>query len=169
MPVGGIDFPRRQLRCHNKLLACGELRPSLSPRLGHRAPMIPLGETVLAESPRTSEGRERIPNELLVADKDGSPIPQNRFSQTWSRAVGRAGLPAGTRFHDLRHTYASALIASGCSVKVVQAHLGHKSGDRRWTSTLTCGRPTRTGPGPPSRRSSAAVFHLCVTTRRQAN
>jgi integrase len=62
-----------------------------------------------------------------VADKDGSPIPQNRFSQTWSRAVRRAGLPAGTRFHDLRHTYASALIASGCSVKVVQAHLGHKS------------------------------------------
>ena len=40
---------------------------------------------------------------------------------------GCIGLPPGTRFHDLRHTYASALIASGCSVKVVQAHLGHKS------------------------------------------
>lgn len=39
----------------------------------------------------------------------------------------KAGLPTGVRFHDLRHTYASALIANGCSVKVVQAHLGHKS------------------------------------------
>jgi integrase len=62
-----------------------------------------------------------------VTDTGGSPIPQNRFSQRWARSVRRAGLPEGTRFHDLRHTYASALIASGCSVKVVQAHLGHKS------------------------------------------
>jgi len=64
---------------------------------------------------------------LLVADGDGGPIPQNRFSQTWARAVDRVGLPKGTRFHDLRHTFASALIASGCSVKAVQVALGHES------------------------------------------
>jgi len=29
--------------------------------------------------------------------------------------------------HDLRHFYASVLIRSGASVKVVQARLGHKS------------------------------------------
>jgi hypothetical protein len=34
-------------------------------------------------------------------------------------------LPAGTRFHDLRHFYASALIAANLNPKVIQARLGH--------------------------------------------
>jgi integrase len=37
------------------------------------------------------------------------------------------GLPAGFRYHDLRHYYASLLIASGADVKVVQARLRHAS------------------------------------------
>ena len=37
------------------------------------------------------------------------------------------GLPAGFRFHDLRHYFASLLIASGANVKVVQARLRHAS------------------------------------------
>jgi integrase len=39
----------------------------------------------------------------------------------------RAGLPKGTRYRDLRHTFPSALIASGCSVKAIQVALGHES------------------------------------------
>lgn len=37
------------------------------------------------------------------------------------------GLPAGFRFHDLRHYFASLLIESGANVKVVQARLRHAS------------------------------------------
>lgn len=37
------------------------------------------------------------------------------------------GLPAGFRFHDLRHYFASLLIERGASVKVVQARLRHAS------------------------------------------
>jgi len=44
------------------------------------------------------------------------------------------GLPAGFRFHDLRHYLASLLIASGANVKVVQARLRHASA----TTTLDC-------------------------------
>jgi hypothetical protein len=40
-------------------------------------------------------------------------------------AVKAAGLPLGTRFHDLRHFYASALIAANLNPKVIQARLGH--------------------------------------------
>lgn len=36
-----------------------------------------------------------------------------------------SGAKVGTGFHDLRHYYASLLIRHGCSVKVVQARLGH--------------------------------------------
>ncbi len=34
-------------------------------------------------------------------------------------------LPAGTRFHDLRHFYASALIAANLNPKIIQTRLGH--------------------------------------------
>jgi hypothetical protein len=44
------------------------------------------------------------------------------------------GLPAGFRFHDLKHDLASLLIASGANVKVVQARLRHASA----TTTLDC-------------------------------
>ena len=37
------------------------------------------------------------------------------------------GLPDGFRYHDLRHYFASLLIASGLDVKVVQTRLRHAS------------------------------------------
>jgi integrase len=37
------------------------------------------------------------------------------------------GLPVGFRFHDLRHYFASLLIAAGLDVKVVQTRLRHAS------------------------------------------
>jgi len=109
-----------------------------------------------------------IPTRVLVADKDGKLIPQNHFSQTWARAVRRVGMPPGTRFHDLRHTYASALIAAGCSVKVSRRTSATRARQPRWTHTAICGPKTRTEPGPPSRPSSAVVCHQRVTTRRPA-
>jgi integrase len=127
MPVGGIDFPRRQLSVTQQAVTVKRMTTIAEPKTRTSVRTIPLADAVLAELAGHLEGRKPAPAALLVADRDGRPIPQNRFSQTWARAVRRVGLPPGTRFHDLRHTYASAMIASGCSVKVVQAHLGHKS------------------------------------------
>jgi len=42
-------------------------------------------------------------------------------------AARRAGLPQWATPHDFRHYFASVLIRSGASVKVVQARLGHSS------------------------------------------
>ena len=57
-----------------------------------------------------------------------------RLSSPWAieRAMRSArddvdGLPEGFRFHDLRHYYASLLIAAGLDVKVVQARMRHKN------------------------------------------
>ena len=59
---------------------------------------------------------------------------QGRQTSTWAieRAIRTArpkieGLPAGFRFHDLRHYLASLLIGSGLDVKVVQHRLRHGS------------------------------------------
>jgi integrase len=65
--------------------------------------------------------------EQLFTDEAGRLLHRHRFNTVWRKACSAAGLPKGTGFHDLRHFYASALIASGASVKVVQARLGHKS------------------------------------------
>ena len=42
-------------------------------------------------------------------------------------AVARAELVDGLRFHDLRHTCAALLIASGAHLQEVKEHLGHAS------------------------------------------
>lgn len=46
------------------------------------------------------------------------------YDGAWRPATTTAGL-AGTGMHMMRHTYASALISAGLSVKVVSERLGH--------------------------------------------
>jgi integrase len=74
-----------------------------------------------------------IPQELalmLSAVVDG-PMLVDAAPWAIDRAVRavrvQAGLPDVFRFHDLRHYFASLLIASGADVKVVQARLRHAS------------------------------------------
>jgi integrase len=71
---------------------------------------------------------QRSGGRTIVTDEIGRP------SSPWAieRAVRSArmrvpGLPAGFRFHDLRHYFASLLIASGADVKVVQKRMRHAS------------------------------------------
>ncbi|MDP9220056.1 MAG: site-specific integrase, partial [Actinomycetota bacterium] len=66
---------------------------------------------------------------LVFTSVEGRPLRRQHFSaRVWRPAVAAAPLiPAGTRFHDLRHYYASLLIRHGESVKTVQARLGHAS------------------------------------------
>ena len=68
----------------------------------------------------------RYPAEHLLTD--GDQLGPWVVERAVRAARGRVdGLPAGFRFHDLRHYFASLLIASGANVKVVQARLRHAS------------------------------------------
>jgi integrase len=127
MPVSGIDFLHKELRVTQQVVrvkgvtSLGPVKTNASVR------KVPLAAVALSELSGYLQTHPRRPDELLVTDAQGSPIAENSFGQTFSRAAVRAGLPKGTRFHDLRHTFASALIAQGCSVKAVQMALGHES------------------------------------------
>src|SRR3954464_10990059 len=58
----------------------------------------------------------------------GAPLGHVYYGHNlMSRAVGKAGLPAGTASHDLRHHYASVLLAAGESVVAVAERLGHEN------------------------------------------
>ena len=54
-------------------------------------------------------------------------IPHNITKRSFKRYLVEAGLSRETRFHDLRHTAATLLLASGVNVKVVSEMLGHSS------------------------------------------
>ena len=54
-------------------------------------------------------------------------MTRSQWSRIWRPAALAAGVPERVGLHALRHFYASALIAHGESVKVVQKRLGHSS------------------------------------------
>lgn len=57
---------------------------------------------------------------------DGEPLDPDGLSGTFDRLQKAAGLPC-IRFHDLRHTVASLMLARNVPAKVVQERLGHSS------------------------------------------
>jgi integrase len=66
------------------------------------------------------------PDGWLFRTPTGTPPHQNTVGHQWRKATRANGLE-GLRLHDLRHFYASGLIASGCDVVTVQRALGHAS------------------------------------------
>ena len=68
------------------------------------------------------------PGETVLADEHGDQVGPWKLERAIRSARKRVpGLPAGFRYHDLRHYLASFLIAHGADVKVVQARLRHAS------------------------------------------
>lgn len=145
LEVGALDFLR------GRALAVRQQLVSLSPEPLYLGPpktaeserTIPLAQRTLdalavhlAEHParsveiedRTDPQRPARRSAHLVFTTDaGSPISRSMWSQIWRPAARAVGLPERVGLHALRHFYASALIAHGESVKVVQKRLGHSS------------------------------------------
>jgi len=61
---------------------------------------------------------------LVFSTIDGDPIPPNNLSRDWRRFVKARKLP-DISFHGLRHSHASALIASGIDPLTVSRRIGH--------------------------------------------
>ena len=62
---------------------------------------------------------------LVFPSTVGTPLSGGNLTRAFKAALKRAGLPAGTRFHDLRHTCATLLLRQGVNPKFVQDLLGH--------------------------------------------
>jgi integrase len=65
-------------------------------------------------------------DDLVFTLEDGTALRPDYLSRTFQARAARAGLPV-IRFHDLRHTHASLLLAAGVPVKVVSERLGHST------------------------------------------
>ncbi len=64
-------------------------------------------------------------SDFIFAKKNGDPIQINNFGQrSFANLIESAGVKK-IRFHDLRHTCATLLLAKGVNPKIVQERLGH--------------------------------------------
>jgi len=71
--------------------------------------------------------------EWLFPNEEGKPAEESRVRKIFKRALRTARLPE-FRFYDLRHTYASLLLAAGAPITYVSAQLGHANASTtlRW-------------------------------------
>jgi integrase len=111
-------------------------------RVRHQVSSIP-GQGLVITEPKSDKARrpvtlppstfdilkahlERI-NEgpgLVFTTSTGRPISPRNLLHHFKKVIRQAGLPV-IRFHDLRHTHATLLLAAGVHPKIVQERLGH--------------------------------------------
>ena len=131
--VGDIDFLRKKLTVARQVQRANqgsvELRP---PKCGSERTVFLAPELVeLLASHIACNGVEPEPTSWIFRGDGEDPPHQNTIGHRWRRTLKRAGV-SGVRLHDLRHYFASGLIAAGCGVVTVQRALGHA----RATTTL---------------------------------
>jgi len=122
--LGDVDFLRRTLAVSRQVQRVNGGAVEI------RAPKYGSERTVFLASELVKILARHV--ELLPLGEDGwlfvgqgdQPPHQNTVGHRWRNTLKSAGL-TGVRLHDLRHYYASGLIAAGCDVVTVQRALGH--------------------------------------------
>lgn len=104
------------------------------PKAG-RARTVALSSMMVAElkAHRTRQAEEQLklgirPDDdaFVVAQIDGRPLKPVSLTHEWTRLLAKTSLPR-IRFHDLRHTHASQMLAAGVHPKVASERLGHST------------------------------------------
>ena len=101
---------------------------------GRRVISLPLSSVDILRAHRRRQLELRIalgqgrqePAALVFSNLEGAPLSPDNLSREWRRVAAARELPR-VKFHALRHTHASALIASGLDVLTISRRLGHAS------------------------------------------
>lgn len=106
-----------------------------------RGPKTEAGRRAVAISPRVVAALRKLKREqasarlllgeayhdagLVFCRPDGRPIDATALTKRFRKLADAVGFP-NLRFHDLRHTHATLLLAQGVHPKIVQERLGHE-------------------------------------------
>jgi integrase len=120
---GDIDWETNQILIQRTF----NNRRLFFPKTGSSRRKIDLGPVVITTLKRWKMACPPNDLNLVFPNKAGKHIDNSSMLRRHFRpALKAAGLPS-VRFHDLRHTYASLLIAQGENIKYIQNQLGHAS------------------------------------------
>lgn len=126
---GDLDQRSRQLSISRTLQTVGGVTTEfgVKTRTSRRSIDLDVETVNILDRWRRRLHRDGLPHghdDWMFCNAKGHFLNPESISQLFERVTQRAGLPR-IRFHDLRHTHASLLLASGTPVKVVTERLGH--------------------------------------------
>ncbi|NHM15604.1 tyrosine recombinase [Eggerthellaceae bacterium zg-887] len=117
LTVGSIDAPSRQIKVFGK---------------GSKERIVPVHDQALrAVDAYLRDGRPvlaKTPDEkALFLSVRGRPLTTDAVRKTFKDLLSRAGLDGSYTPHDLRHSFATDVLAGGADLRSVQEMLGHVS------------------------------------------
>jgi len=116
-----VDFARRKLVVRRAVSGDVEVSSTKS----RRAREVPLPDQAAGALDRLSQrGDFFSPDDYVFVNRLGRRLDGSALRRRVERARDAAGLPP-LRFHDLRHTYGSQLVAGGIDLASVKAAMGH--------------------------------------------
>ncbi len=131
-----VDLQRRELVVRRAVVRSrtGYVTKAPKSRASSRAvPLLPPAATALREW-RAEQAKQRLAlgqawqaGERVCTTPDGRHLAYHSLHWYFQQAVRRAGVAGRLRFHDLRHSYTTALAKQGVHPKVAAALLGHAS------------------------------------------
>jgi integrase len=129
-----VDLTTGRITIRSTRIRFGQTVETSTPKTAKGNRTINIGSATVAglRAWRSAQAAERLligggwldTDGLVVTNADGSAPNPEAFSNLFRTLSERAGLPL-IRLHDLRHTYATAALASGVHVKVLSQRLGH--------------------------------------------
>jgi integrase len=129
-----IDFEARTLRIVQTVQRIsGELIAD-GPKSKQSKRLLAIPDVLIAalqqHRERQDEEREAMgdlwqDHDLVFPSEVGTPLEPRNLSRHFKSVLRKAELPESTRFHDLRHSCATMLIAQGVHPRVVMEYLGH--------------------------------------------
>lgn len=126
LTVDRVDFLRRTIRVDRQLGEPNSAALFAPLKTADSARTVPVTALVTDTLGAHLARYGASPDGLVFTSRAGGPLRRNRLADIIAKARADAELHDVTA-HDLRHFYASMLIAGGQSVKVVQKRLGHSS------------------------------------------
>jgi integrase len=158
LQVGDIDFMRRTIKVTRQVQRAAKATVEIrAPKYGsERTVHVPDALLALLSEHIAAHCSDTGPGCWLFEGADGNPAHQNTVGYQWRQARSRAGCPR-LRLHDLRHFFASGLIAAGCDVVTVQRALGHRS------ATVTLNTYGHLWPKAEDRTRNAAAAMMVET------
>ena len=122
--VRRVDFLRKRLTVAESATEVGGTVEYGTPKT-HQQRTVPIPGVLVEPLSRRCQGKGR--DDLVLTSPGGAVLRSGNFRRRFFDPAARAAGLEDLSPHDLRHTAASLLVASGANVKAVQRMLGHAS------------------------------------------